>query len=56
MIINNDLCDICGTCVAVCPVDAISVDEFNVQIDNNVCINCGKCVQVCPIKAVREEV
>ena len=52
--INKDLCDICGTCVAVCPVDAISVSEFEVNIDNNKCIMCMNCVTVCPVKAISE--
>ncbi len=55
MIINNNLCDVCGTCVAVCPVDAIIVKEFVVTIDNDKCINCGKCLKVCPIRAISEE-
>ena len=52
MIINKDLCDVCGTCVAVCPVDAIIVSEVAVQIDNEKCIQCLNCVTVCPIKAI----
>ena len=52
--VNHDLCDICGTCVAVCPVDAITVSEFSVDIDNDICINCQKCVIVCPVKAIKE--
>lgn len=52
--INRDLCDICGTCVAVCPVDAISVSEFQVTIDNDKCISCMNCVTVCPVKAISE--
>jgi len=55
MKINRDLCDVCGTCVAVCPVDAIIVAEFAVTIDNEKCIKCGNCVIACPIKAISEE-
>ncbi len=54
MIINRDLCDICGSCVAVCPADAIEISEFKVTILDEVCINCLKCIQVCPIKAIKE--
>ena len=54
MIINKNLCDICGTCVSVCPVDAIIVSEFEVNLDNDKCINCLNCLKVCPIKAIRE--
>ena len=54
MKINKELCDICGTCVAVCPVDAISVFEFLVKIDNDKCTNCLNCLKVCPFKAIEE--
>lgn len=55
MIINRNLCDICGCCVAVCPVDAISISEFSVTIHLKQCIKCGNCMQVCPAKAISEE-
>ena len=54
MKINRELCDICGTCVAVCPADAIVVSEFRVDIDNEKCTNCLNCLKVCPIKAIEE--
>ncbi len=54
MKINPYLCDICGTCVSVCPVDAIIVEENRVVINNEKCIRCGKCVIVCPVKAISE--
>lgn len=52
MKINHELCDICGTCVSVCPVDAITVNEFSVKIDQTKCIECGKCKLVCPALAI----
>jgi len=55
MKINHELCDVCGTCVSVCPIDAIVVQEFIVNIDNEKCINCLNCLKVCPIKAIAEE-
>jgi len=54
MEINKNLCDICGTCVSVCPIDAILVSEFEVVIDNEKCTVCLNCLKVCPIKAIRE--
>lgn len=56
MKINMNLCDICGTCISVCPVDAIKADEFRVVIDENQCIECGKCKIVCPARAIDGEV
>ena len=55
MKINHELCDVCGTCVAVCPADAITVTEFQVSINNEKCTKCMNCLQVCPIKAIEEE-
>ena len=38
-----------GSCIKVCPVDAIFRDDQNlVRVDRNMCISCGKCVDVCP--------
>ncbi len=38
-----------GSCIKVCPVDAIDYDkEGLVWVDKEVCISCGKCVTVCP--------
>ncbi len=42
-----------GSCIPVCPTDAISYDEFNrVVIDKNLCIACGKCIDICPHKVI----
>ena len=40
-------CDFCGTCVGVCPEDAIELKEAEIKIDENLCTNCSKCVWVC---------
>lgn len=38
-----------GSCVRVCPVDAISYDNSElVVVDKDICISCGKCVDICP--------
>ncbi len=38
-----------GTCIRVCPVDAIGYDdEGKVWVDRDICISCGKCIEVCP--------
>ena len=47
----NECCIACGTCMTLCPVDAISVGEPYV-IDNDVCIDCGTCVDDCPVNAI----
>ena len=38
-----------GTCVAVCPFDAIHINEGGIaEVDNEKCVACGKCVAACP--------
>jgi digeranylgeranylglycerophospholipid reductase len=51
MKIDRELCDVCGTCAAVCPKAAITIREFDVHIDKN-CNNCKKCSAVCPPQAI----
>lgn len=38
-----------GSCMAACPVGAISYDEKgNVRVDKEKCVGCGACTKVCP--------
>ena len=53
--VDESKCDFCGTCVAVCPVDAIEVLESKVIIDESTCTSCLYCVFVCPWGAIKEE-
>lgn len=47
---GNKLCNLCGSCVNVCPTYAISRD--NPRITNKEkCISCTACIQVCPTGA-----
>ncbi|HPX55109.1 MAG TPA: 4Fe-4S dicluster domain-containing protein [Syntrophales bacterium] len=50
-------CTGCGTCVAVCPVNAVSLvssqdphhpKRRTVQLAGNLCLGCGVCVRNCP--------
>ena len=45
-------CDLCGTCVAVCPPDAIQLPEMQLLIDMHRCTLCLNCVKVCPVRAL----
>ena len=37
-----------GSCVSVCPFDAIHVVNGVAVVDKEACKACGKCVEVCP--------
>ncbi|MBU0519272.1 4Fe-4S binding protein [bacterium] len=49
------LCDYCGCCVAVCPVDCIELEETSLAIDRNICTLCGNCPKACPVGALQGE-
>ena len=65
-IVRHDLCTQCGTCLPVCPVNAISFRQHPKRglipvVDETVCIQCRKCVKVCPgdtldFKAMQKQV
>ncbi len=51
--VNKEKCIGCGTCVAICPVGAISFDKNGkAQIDPKKCIHCGACEASCPVAAI----
>jgi Na+-translocating ferredoxin:NAD+ oxidoreductase RNF subunit RnfB len=50
----KDGCLHLGSCIAVCPVGAISKDEQGyIIVDEKACISCEKCVQICPNKVMQ---
>ena len=52
--IDRNACDACGTCVGVCPVDAMTLMGRDLLIDHESCIMCRSCIGVCPVSALRE--
>jgi NAD-dependent dihydropyrimidine dehydrogenase PreA subunit len=50
----SDKCTKCGSCVDVCPVDAISEGDSKYEIDGDTCVDCGACVDECPVEAISE--
>jgi uncharacterized protein (DUF362 family)/NAD-dependent dihydropyrimidine dehydrogenase PreA subunit len=49
---DPDLCTGCGTCVAQCPVSALSMTDHLPQVDVGICIACFCCQEICPEKAI----
>ena len=51
--IDKKKCISCGTCVAICPVGAISFgSDAKAVIDRSKCIRCGACQASCPVAAI----
>ena len=49
--IETERCTGCGTCIDLCPMDAIQLNETS-SIDRERCIGCGVCVPKCPSEAI----
>ena len=51
--VDQRLCVACGSCVKVCPTDAISVYRGLYAIaDINKCVGCGRCAKECPASVI----
>ncbi len=48
VIINKLICNGCGLCVSVCPMNAISYSNEILAINEELCISCGLCYVCCP--------
>lgn len=54
--VDADECFSCGTCVSLCPVEAISIDKDGaVVFDREKCVGstCSACVDACPTRAIK---
>jgi len=45
-------CQGCGTCAAICPKTAITIEHKQSVIDHDLCIGCFECMHVCPEHAI----
>lgn len=53
---DKTLCTRCGTCIGVCPVNALTTDDyFFPKLLPELCIECGLCEAVCPGGSVNFE-
>jgi ferredoxin len=50
-VVDQTRCDGCGSCVAVCPAEAIAAAAV-AQVEPAKCIACGQCVMSCPREAI----
>ena len=56
---DRELCTACGSCVKICPAQAVSIkkedDKKSAFVDRNKCIGCFECQTVCEAKAMCNE-
>ena len=50
-LVDASRCNLCGHCIGVCPVSAISIVNDEVYSDPTRCIKCCACVKECPEEA-----
>jgi len=48
----TDACQLCGSCIPICPSEAISEGDPKYVIDAEKCADCGVCVDECPTGAI----
>ncbi|MEW6080265.1 MAG: 4Fe-4S binding protein [Bacillota bacterium] len=46
--VEGRVCDNCGACIEVCPVEAISRLDGRLHVDPDMCTQCGACIEECP--------
>jgi L-aspartate semialdehyde sulfurtransferase ferredoxin len=54
--VDSEKCFSCGSCIALCPVEAISLaKDSTVQFDKEKCVGstCSVCVDACPSRAIK---
>jgi uncharacterized protein (DUF362 family)/ferredoxin len=52
-VLDRELCDRCGRCVEVCPVDAIDLEKLRILYDRCKEVRCMRCFEACTRKAIR---
>jgi len=50
--IDTELCEACGQCIEICPMEALSINDNYSSVNLDRCIGCGVCVSTCPNNAI----
>ena len=55
-IVDREYCVACGTCVKVCPLQIIQIEQgVFAKINSDKCVGCGKCFNACPASVINLE-
>ncbi|MCC7447144.1 MAG: 4Fe-4S binding protein [Anaerolineae bacterium] len=52
VVVNRNLCHICGACIAVCPANALFLADTWLHVREKACTGCERCAKVCPSDAL----
>jgi NAD-dependent dihydropyrimidine dehydrogenase PreA subunit len=52
--VDEAKCTGCGTCIDVCPNEAIALVGDKAKINPDDCLECGSCEGECPSEAISE--
>ncbi|MCE3039764.1 4Fe-4S binding protein [Helicobacter anatolicus] len=52
VIVNQDKCTLCMSCVGACNVQSLSAGDFSLMHNPSLCTTCGYCVDSCPEQAI----
>ena len=51
--IDKNYCVACGTCVKICPLQLIHIEQgVFAEINTEKCVGCGKCAKACPASVI----
>ena len=50
--VDENLCYGCGACIALCPVNVLTLNERMIYVDEPNCTHCKLCIPSCPVFAL----
>lgn len=51
--VKQDICILCGQCIAICPQGAIRLKDNKIFINQDKCTGCAQCLSQCPKAALK---
>ena len=51
-VVDEDRCFGCGACIALCPLDVLTLEHRVAVVDEPMCSHCELCIPSCPVEAL----